>query len=91
MRWEFQQLTAVQLAAAIAPQVPLGSQHAIMQANGGTVRARWDGIDPSATVGLELQDGGDWLQVDALILSKARFISGGGAPTLDMHFLITEP
>lgn len=80
------------MATAVGLTVPSGAQLAIVQANnGGTVRARWDGTNPTNAIGHELQDGVEFTLPDPIALTQARFIVASGSPTLDCHFgLIVE-
>lgn len=91
MEWNFEHLTAAQLATAVSLPVPPGAQVCIVQANGGTVRARWgnEGTPPTATVGHELQDGVEFTLPDPEAIANAQFILSSGSPSLDAHFGIS--
>lgn len=83
----YQQLSAGTLASATALTIPaavaaLQPGYAMIQANGGTVRWRDDGTNPTASVGMLIPDGGELNYVGDI--SAIKFILSTSSPILDV-------
>ena len=70
----------------VLPTPPAGSTIglAIIQCNGGVVRWRDDGTDPTTSVGMSIPDGGELDYVGDF--SAIRFIDAGTTPILDVAY-----
>ena len=72
----------LQSAAGLAP--PAKTCYAMIQANGGAVRWRDDGTNPTATIGMLLPAGGE---LDCTTnLNAIKFIAASGTPVLDINY-----
>jgi hypothetical protein len=85
----YQQITAGTLAAATGltiPGPPPGNVcgYVLVQANGGTVRWRDDGTDPTPAVGMVIGNGGELTYCGDF--TKIKFILSTLTPTLDVSF-----
>lgn len=65
------------LAALIGTAIPVGATTCEIQADGGSIRLRRDGIAPTSTVGYRIDDGVEKMVDTAL--ADVRLISAGGA------------
>jgi hypothetical protein len=86
----YQQISAATLAAATPLTMPTavpgiaGPGLVIVQCNGGSVRWRDDGVDPTASVGMSIPAGAELDYVgDA---TKIKFILSAAAPILDVSY-----
>ena len=71
--------------AATTSALPVGAEFALWSVDGATVRVRFDGTNPTAAVGLQLNDGasGTWSKE---LWEAARFIlKSGSAATVYMQ------
>lgn len=89
----FQQVTAAELAAAVALTVPAGTERAWIQATGANVRWRADGTSPTAAIGNIVISGAHQpLELSiAAGLRTAKFILESGSPLLNVTYFGTVP
>lgn len=78
----YQQISAP--AAATALTVPAGSDYAIIQALTQNIRWRDDGVDPTASVGMQLTAGLDFLYSGDL--SALRVIQEAGSAEVNVSY-----
>jgi len=81
----YQQIVNPLSATALTlPTPPPGfaNNFVVIQCNGGAVRWRDDSIDPTATIGMTIPDGGELDYVGDL--SKIKFIAASGTPIIDV-------
>lgn len=78
----YQQITS--LAAAAALTIPAGARVAIIECETQNVRWRDDGTDPTATVGMILETGDEFLYSGKL--SKLKFIEAAASGKLNVSF-----
>ncbi len=86
----YQQLTSGTLAAATAMTLPtltgalagLVPGYAVIQCQGGAVRWRDDGVDPTSTVGMTIPANGELDYCGDM--SKIKFILSSSSPILDI-------
>lgn len=82
----YQQLTAA-LSASTGLTVPAGSTMVIIQAEGAGVRWRADEIDPTASVGMLIADGGELLySASESALNALRFIRTTAGAILNVSY-----
>lgn len=74
-----QMLTALSASTAASLTVPTGAVVAEIQADGGTIRLRHDGADPTAARGWRIDDGAS-VTVDS-DLASVRLLAQDGAAT----------
>lgn len=78
----YQQLTSLAAAAGLTP--PAGGAVALIQATGANVRWRDDGVDPTASVGMQLLAGKEiWYTGD---LSAVRCIEETASAKLNVSY-----
>jgi uncharacterized protein YfaP (DUF2135 family) len=84
----FQQVTAAQLASAIALTLPVGTERAEIQAETANVRYRLDGTNPTAAIGAIVVAGAHQPRVITIEggLKAAKFILESGSPLLNVHY-----
>lgn len=83
----YQQIANASLASAIGITLPaavagIGPGYAIIQCQGGAVRWRDDGTDPTTTVGMTIPANGELDYCGELTAIK--FIASSGTPILDI-------
>lgn len=91
----FQQVSAAELATAVALNVPAGTERAWIQAEGANVRWRADGATtaPTAAIGMIIFSGAHQpLELSiAAGLRTAKFILETGSPKLNVTYFGTVP
>lgn len=81
------QRLSVGAVSAVQLTVPAGARTAWLQADGGAVRYRLDGSDPTTTTGLALQDNQPPQVVNAPeLLNGVRLISEAGTVTVEIAY-----
>ena len=80
----YEQVLTATLAAPTTLNPPSYTKVAYVQVEGGQVRYRDDGVDPTAAIGMLLQDGA--VLEYASGLSALTFITESGAPKLNVSY-----
>jgi hypothetical protein len=83
----YQQLDSTALAASVGLTVPAGTTTAIIQATTAPIRWRADGVDPTASVGMLIADGGEILySASEDALAALRFIRTSAGAVLNVSY-----
>lgn len=78
----YQQITS--LGTATGMLVPAGASMVLVVVEGGSVRWRDDGVDPTASVGMPVYAGASMNYEGPL--SQLKFISSSGAPVINVTY-----
>jgi predicted extracellular nuclease len=76
--------TVVTLAAAAGGSIPAGATSVYIQPEGGDIRMRRDGVDPTASVGLRIYDGTSFPITG---LTSVKLVAVAGTVTVNLQFL----
>jgi hypothetical protein len=83
----YQRLDTTALGASVGLTVPNNARIAIIQAEVAPVRWRADGVDPTATVGMLIADGGEILYATSEEgLEQLRFIRASAGALLNVSY-----
>ena len=78
----YEQLTGIVAATSLA-SIPADSVYALIQAEGGNIRFRDDGVDPTASVGMLLVDGAVY---ETTHYKNFKAIEVSGTPVVNVNY-----